>query len=1226
MRYSIFILILFYLLQADVAYAQDAIPLQAYGVRDGLPEETIHAIVEDDHGFIWIATQREMVRFDGYQFTSPWKKSTEVRDYGILNSRGGIMKGRDGKIWIGSGRTGEILSYEPVSQKIASYALPEGNTKFRIACLLVLEDVIGNIWFSVVQYESEEVKICRLRPDTGDIKCYNHHAGFRRNFLGGNYFTAMVPTDSSIWTVDRSQDLRGTLRRWDSAIDDFEVILQPGEIIPGTELSDTLVEVFPANRGQFLVMSSDRHVFLWDPLRRNVHSYFSYDPSPNGVWVAFEDREGFLWIVHPRTITRIDPASGSRLEYFGKNQHFQFGTRGDVLSIWPEAELSGGALWLGVEHDTGPSHLAFDFDDAQFSVFDGSLNFEGNPQQYFQHMVMDFSSTRWFGSRPNIHREDAHRTRIQRFSTNNRSAHIPGDTVVAVFEDSRQRLWVSTTNGLALYQDSTRSFGTFQHAIGDRFSLSANACGPIMEDDSGYIWIGTEDGLNLYDEQSGKFHRFLHNEPEPNDIKALYQDSHGRIWVSIRDKGVWIYDSDTKSLTEFFEFTGEVRQIFEDHRGNIWLAHYGEGPFRYQEETKTFTDYHFESGDGEVHWITEDAARNLWVGTDARLHCFDPKADSFEVYGSWEKGFHSNISFHADQEGGLWVGNYRGALIRITPSTRSYESYGLKHGLPESAYVVLGAIPTDKYGNLYLATDLGLSVFNMTNHQVSNFDEKHGFYGSRGVALTRANGEVWIGGGKGLHRIIPEKLLQEKNLIPPKVWITSMTIMDSTYSAPDGIIFQKAVDYTDQIELEYWQKDLAFAFVALHYLRPEANQYSWRLEGYDEQWTEPSYTRTASYTNLSPGTYTFRVKGSNADGIWNEEGDFITIIINPPLWQTAGAYGFYFLIFCGGVLAVHRFQKSRTIRIERERIKDEQLAQAKEVEKAYQELKTTQTQLIHAEKMASLGELTAGIAHEIQNPLNFVNNFSDVNRELIDELEEEAKKGNVEEVTSIANDLRDNESKITHHGKRAEEIVKSMLQHSRGSDGEKQLTNINDLADEYVRLAYHGLRAKDPSFNAEIKTNFDPNLPDINIVPQDIGRVLLNLLNNAFAAVSEKAKSDGNAYIPTVQITTNLSPLEGGPASRGKGGDSPLSRGAQGGVSPAEGIQITISDNGPGIPADIRDKIFQPFFTTKPTGQGTGLGLSLSYDIVTKGHGGSLEMETEDGEGTEFIINLDVVS
>jgi signal transduction histidine kinase len=272
------------------------------------------------------------------------------------------------------------------------------------------------------------------------------------------------------------------------------------------------------------------------------------------------------------------------------------------------------------------------------------------------------------------------------------------------------------------------------------------------------------------------------------------------------------------------------------------------------------------------------------------------------------------------------------------------------------------------------------------------------------------------------------------------------------------------------------------------------------------------------------------------------------------------------------------------------------------VEEAYDQLKSTQAQLIHSEKMASLGELTAGIAHEIQNPLNFVNNFSDVNAELTEELREEVKKGNLKEIDALAKDIEENEKKIIHHGKRAEEIVKSMLQHSRGSEGIIELTDINALADEYLRLAYHGFRAKDKSFNADFKTELDDSIPKIEVVPQDIGRVFLNLINNAFFAVSERKNIATGDYQPLVKLTTTVAP--------------PL-RGDKGGV-----VVITISDNGPGIPEDIKDKIFQPFFTTKSSGQGTGLGLSLSYDIITKGHGGTIEVKSEEGTGTEFLINL----
>jgi two-component system, NtrC family, sensor kinase len=270
-----------------------------------------------------------------------------------------------------------------------------------------------------------------------------------------------------------------------------------------------------------------------------------------------------------------------------------------------------------------------------------------------------------------------------------------------------------------------------------------------------------------------------------------------------------------------------------------------------------------------------------------------------------------------------------------------------------------------------------------------------------------------------------------------------------------------------------------------------------------------------------------------------------------------------------------------------------------EIEETLHKLKETQTQLVQSEKMASLGELTAGIAHEIQNPLNFVNNFADLNVELIDELQQELITGNTEEAIAIANNIKDNEQKINHHGKRADAIVKSMLQHSRKSSGQKELTDINALCDEYLRLSYHGLRAKDKSFNADFATKFDTTLAPISVAPQDIGRVILNLVNNAFYAVNERQKKEqGSTYKPRVTLTT---------------------------TKQAGQVIIEVADNGIGIPQQVKEKIFQPFFTTKPTGEGTGLGLSLSYDIVTKGHGGELRVETKEGIGTEFIIQLPIV-
>jgi signal transduction histidine kinase len=336
----------------------------------------------------------------------------------------------------------------------------------------------------------------------------------------------------------------------------------------------------------------------------------------------------------------------------------------------------------------------------------------------------------------------------------------------------------------------------------------------------------------------------------------------------------------------------------------------------------------------------------------------------------------------------------------------------------------------------------------------------------------------------------------------------------------------------------------------------------------------------------------------------------LSFTILPPWWQTWWARLLYTIAFSAAVYSFIAYRSRKLLHDNRMlehkvHVRTGEVLQQKEeietqrdnLEKSFSELKTTQNQLVQAEKMASLGELTAGIAHEIQNPLNFVNNFSEVNQEMFDELEEELKNGNINEALAIAGEIRQNEKKINHHGKRADGIVKGMLQHSLTGSAEREPTNINKLADENLRVAYHGYRAKDKSFNADLITNFDENLPLVNIVPQDIGRVLLNLYNNAFYAVNQKAKTAGEDYKPTVEVETFFLPLQG--------------------VGGAK-----VKDNGIGIPDTIKDKIMQPFFTTKPTGEGTGLGLSLSYDIIVKGHGGELRVETKKGGFTVFSMLL----
>jgi signal transduction histidine kinase len=376
---------------------------------------------------------------------------------------------------------------------------------------------------------------------------------------------------------------------------------------------------------------------------------------------------------------------------------------------------------------------------------------------------------------------------------------------------------------------------------------------------------------------------------------------------------------------------------------------------------------------------------------------------------------------------------------------------------------------------------------------------------------------------------------------------------------------------------------------------PDTVWYSYILEGIDKKWSDKTFnTASQNYLNLPTGNYTFKVV-SFSNGTWSKPAE-LSFSIMPPWWET---WQFRLLSVIALAVVIYAIIKERSRKLKAENLRLEQKVTERtaQLNKSLQELKSTQAQLIQSEKMASLGELTAGIAHEIQNPLNFVNNFSEVNKEMIDELQTELKAGNTEEAIHISDDIKSNEEKINYHGRRADAIVKNMLQHSRQSKGIKEPTDINKSCDEYLRLSYHGMRAKDKTFNADFKTEYDESIGIINIVPQDIGRVLLNLFNNAFYAVNEKTRLSTNGYQPMIKlITRRLN----------------------------NAIEIRVEDNGNGIPQGIIDKIFQPFFTTKPTGEGTGLGLSLAYDIITKEHSGTINVNSKEGEGSTFIIQLPI--
>jgi signal transduction histidine kinase len=510
--------------------------------------------------------------------------------------------------------------------------------------------------------------------------------------------------------------------------------------------------------------------------------------------------------------------------------------------------------------------------------------------------------------------------------------------------------------------------------------------------------------------------------------------------------------------------------------------------------------------------------------------------------------------------------------------------------------VVLGILE-DLENHLWVSSYSGIFRLDLIKNQTILYGPEFGVHtdsaGDFPSSYRDGQGSLYFGNASGFYVIHPDEIKIDSSA--PKVIITDFQIGEKSIKpAPNGIL-TIPIEETTKISLPYNENTFSIQFAGLSFRNPDQNHHLYMLENFDQGWIEGGSEKVAHYYKVPAGSYIFHVRATNSDGVWGER--YLKITILPPWWRTWWAYSIYGALLAMGIFAFDRIQRNRIIRREQERTRLKEIEHGREIEKAYRDLKTTQTQLVQSEKMASLGELTAGIAHEIQNPLNFVNNFSEINKELLKEMNDELAEGNVKAAMAIANTINQNEEKINHHGRRADSIVKSMLQHSRVAPGQKEPTDINALADEYLRLSYHGLRAKDKSFTAKVETSFDQNLPKITVVAQDIGRVMLNLFTNAFYSVMSKKKATKGDFQPTIFVGTST-------------------RNGQ--------LEIKVKDNGVGIPPDILEKIFNPFFTTKPGGEGTGLGLSLSYDIITKGHNGRIEVNTREGEFAEFIVHLPI--
>ncbi len=1044
--------------------------------------------------------------------------------------------------------------------------------------------------------------------------------------------------------------------------------------IPGSpySLSNNRVNVVFVDKAGNIWVGTQNGLSRFNQLNEEFENYYHIPRNPrslpgNVVSAIHESASGKLWIGTDNGLAEFDQVAGSFINQWLSGDEDKNIMGATISSI---SEDRNGILWIGsnnkglITFDTAKKNFRFLNEQNLPGVVFPSLN--------VSKVKVTSSGEIWIGFLPEHgllrYNPETNTSFLYRYHNQDQ----PGfwNIISDIIETSDHSIWVTTYNdsdhsGLHRFDEQTGFFSQYTYQPNNLSSLTWAYCETVFEDKDNNLWVGTSRGLNKadlnrwqmglmninpenpfdfannfyaieevekdvfwlgldgdgfieWDRKKNQKKQFDIKDPRSGDgrIFTIRKDHDGKIWFGYKGQGCARYSPETGHLEKFLHEPGNpeslignvVSDILIDHQNKVWIAT-SNGLSRFNREHGNFTNWQKDvnasgmSGNS-LFSLFEDSQGFIWIGTKdnqydpnatfpSGLMKFDPATNQFKSYrydpndpGSLSSD--AVFSVNEDLSGYIWVGTNNG-LNKLDVSEEKFEGFHDADGLPDPNIV---GILVDNEGILWLSTLKGISRFDPAKKIFRNFTMEDGMQAYRfndNSRLKTSGGELIFGGVAGANFFNPSEISSEK--IIPQVFITRFLKQNVQQR------FDKPFDEIEVIKMAWNDNSIGFEFVAINFRSSQQTRYEYRLEGLEKDWVQSGARRYVNYTHLPSGNYTFRVRAMNAEGVYSEKDAVIAIKIIPPFWRTWWAYIIYGFLFLGFAFAVDRYQRKRLFRKEKEKVRDREIAQAKEIEKAYTELKVTQTQLIQSEKMASLGELTAGIAHEIQNPLNFINNFSEINQELILEMKAEIQKSNFEEVNAIANDISGNEEKILQHGKRADAIVKGMLQHSKTSTGHKEPTDINALADEYLRLAYHGLRAKDKSFNATMKTDFDASIGKINVVPQDIGRVILNLITNAFYVVDEKKKLLGDGYEPTVSVSTK------------KEGNK---------------VFISVKDNGNGIPQQVLDKIFQPFFTTKPTGQGTGLGLSMSYDIVTKGHGGSLDVITKEGEGTEFIIHLSV--
>jgi len=1235
----------------------------------GVSSSTINSVMQDSYGFLWFAGENGVQRYDGFSFKNfqhDPRDSTSLMDnlcwniselsngdLWIGNESGlsrydrakdefinyrlnietlnpgsgrvfGVYEDSQNRLWCGSGTNG-LWRYSPEKDQWQK-VIPEEMTNDGGTTLGFVEDADGGLWWSDsafglwywkpgddgfklyssvkdAPWTSTEGTISRLYIDsreklwittrngvhrldisTGNFKTFATY-DYRQLEIWNNWNCIREDQNGDIWIAN---NFRGMLR-FENGGDEFERIEIEGVTKMGDQGYDlTLTQFCIDKTGIFWFGTRGKGVMKFDPVDKLFTTYSFQNNLPgsissNAVYHIAESEKnpGNIYIGYVGAgIDLFDPNTKKFTNIPIRGVNDMFG--GSARAI---AETADGGLLTGTWGD-------------------GIVELNGQ-----------FSE-------------------VERYTAGGGDHDIPNDFVRVLRKDADGNYWVGTRGGLAYWDRKTGEFETIQSNQQRRLKKSienkvyANLSRP---DTISILRVGDFAKLSRSFEVDVEGQYLIAGQEEATSALAvdygfIANEQGEKIWSAESWNNSFWGGGDVKNRAHF--------DVVNLTPGKYTLNYVSDDSHSYGAFNSTEPDFPewwgvviapiddlalaenikaLSSKEGSTKLMSDGDIRDIvlagdiaWIGTGAgglnRLNVKTGEVSIFKHDPLEDNSLAADEVFDLclDSEGILWIGTAKG-LNRFDIQEEQFTLYNRNSGLP--ANDITNIVEGDQ-GEMWIATLSGLSRMltdgEMGNSTFINYDATDGLGGENFMThagIRSSDGTFYFGSDMGLTTF---KRISGSD-VPPDLVLSNFLISNrSVFAMGDERPFSSSLEGMDELELDYDQNDLSFEFTALHYTNPSKNQYAHKLEGVDDEWVYDN-RNFVSYTNLEPGKYVLRLRGSNAYGVWTEEGKSIPITIAAPWWRTWWAYTAYVILFALIIFIFDRSVRQRIALREEKKNRERELAQAKEIEKAYhklelshEDLKSAQQQLVQQEKLASLGQLTAGIAHEIKNPLNFVNNFSELNIEMVDEVMEEIADlppEKADPIKELLSDVRANLQKTLQHGTRADGIVKSMLQHSRGGSGKMEPTNLNALLEEYVNLAFHGMRASKNPMNVKLNFDLDENLGKVKLIGEDFSRVVLNLANNAFDAMRDKSQNQTD-YMAELTVRSKRN---------------------------GHRVEISITDNGPGIPDAVKDKILQPFFTTKKGTDGTGLGLSITNDII-KAHGGTIDIRSKPGETVFQII------